>query len=180
MMRGVSALLRLLACLCLLRVAKGWIIGTKQHLACSGRLEKSPSSSPCANSYNRYAHPPLRQSRRYTLQSTSLLSSISDDAIDSTVDYAIIGAGLGGLCAGATLNTIYKRKVAVFEAHVHPGGCAHSYPRQIRVDNTTKFTCFMDSGPTILLGCSRPPYNALQQVLTAIGQPVKWIPYDGW
>jgi hypothetical protein len=39
-----------------------------------------------------------------------------------------------------------------------------------------------DSGPTILLGCSSPPFNALQQVLQAVQQDanVKWIPYTAW
>jgi hypothetical protein len=142
-------------------------------------------------------------------------SSNSNNEMDDIVDVAIVGAGIGGLCAGAVLNTLYQRSVGVYEAHVHAGGCAHAYPRRIRLlDNTAHTnnnnnnntgphtiynnnddgdnqnttvssswkTIMMDSGPTILLGCSRPPYNALQQVLIAIGQDqhVTWIPYDGW
>lgn len=41
-------------------------------------------------------------------------------------------------------------------------------------------TFTLDSGPTILLGCSSPPHNALRQVLDAIGEQVEWLPYDGW
>jgi len=37
-----------------------------------------------------------------------------------------------------------------------------------------------DSGPKILLGRSSPPFNALQQVLTAVGQVVDWMPYKAW
>jgi phytoene dehydrogenase-like protein len=92
------------------------------------------------------------------------------------VDVAIIGAGLGGLCAGAILNTLYGKKVGIYEAHYLAGGCAHAFDR--RAADGVNFT--FDSGPTILLGCSSPPFNALQQVLDAVGQKVEWIPYDGW
>lgn len=95
---------------------------------------------------------------------------------DDLVDVAIIGAGLGGLCAGAILNTLYGKKVGIYEAHYLAGGCAHAFDR--RAADGVNFT--FDSGPTILLGCSSPPFNALQQVLDAVGQKVEWIPYDGW
>lgn len=64
------------------------------------------------------------------------------------VDVAIVGAGLGGLCAGAILNTLYNKKVAVFESHYLAGGCAHAFDR--KSSNGEVFT--FDSGPTILLG----------------------------
>ena len=95
---------------------------------------------------------------------------------EQVVDVAIVGAGLGGLCAGAILNTLYNRTVGIYESHYLAGGCAHAFTRRAR--DGTEFT--FDSGPTILLGCSSPPFNALQQVLEAVGQPVDWIPYDGW
>ena len=48
------------------------------------------------------------------------------------VDVAIIGAGIGGLCAGAILNTLYNKKVGIYESHYLPGeriyvcfGCIH-------------------------------------------------------
>ena len=96
------------------------------------------------------------------------------------VDIAIVGSGLAGLCAGALLNTLYGKRVGVYESHYLAGGCAHAFERRIKgsKDNTTTFT--FDSGPSILLGCSSPPYNALRQVLNAIDQEVEWIPYDGW
>ncbi|KAI2503470.1 hypothetical protein MHU86_11018 [Fragilaria crotonensis] len=101
-------------------------------------------------------------------------TDFSDDV--DFVDVAIVGAGIAGLCAGAILNTIYGKKVGIYESHYLPGGCAHAFDRL--ASNNVTFT--FDSGPTIVLGCSRKPYNPLRQVLDAIGQSVDWIPYDGW
>mmetsp|Transcript_59803 Transcript_59803/g.66861 ORF Transcript_59803/g.66861 Transcript_59803/m.66861 type:complete len:694 (+) Transcript_59803:138-2219(+) len=106
-----------------------------------------------------------------------------DDDNDNVVDIAIIGAGIGGLAAGAILNTLYDKKVGIYESHYIPGGCAHAFDRvaQIKNNSTTsslKFT--FDSGPTILLGCSQKPFCALRQVLDAVNQSVEWIRYDGW
>lgn len=101
----------------------------------------------------------------------------SDDSNEvDEVDIAIVGAGIGGLCAGAILNTVYGKKVGIYESHYLPGGCAHAFERV--ASNNVTFT--FDSGPTIVLGCSKKPYNPLRQVLDAIGQPVEWIPYAGW
>lgn len=107
---------------------------------------------------------------------TSIRTRLPATAIDDEVDVAIIGAGLGGLCAGAILNTLYNQTVGIYESHYLAGGCAHAYDRQL----PNGATLALDSGPTILLGCSSPPFNALQQVLEAVRQPVDWIPYDGW
>lgn len=92
------------------------------------------------------------------------------------VDVAIVGAGISGLCAGAILNTVYGKKVGIYESHYLPGGCAHAFDR-VAANNVT-FT--FDSGPTIVLGCSKKPYNPLRQILDTVGQSVEWIPYDGW
>jgi len=100
-----------------------------------------------------------------------------NDSMLDQVDVAIIGAGLGGLCAGAILNTLYGKTVGVYESHYLAGGCAHAFDRKAASNGKT-FT--FDSGPTILLGCSSPPYNPLAQVLQAVNQNVEWIPYDGW
>jgi phytoene dehydrogenase-like protein len=103
--------------------------------------------------------------------------------LDDVVDVAIVGAGIGGLCAGAILNTVYHKKVAIYESHSIAGGCAHAFERTIIQNNntnTTKTTLTFDSGPTILLGCSASPYNAIRQVLEVVQQNVSWIPYDGW
>jgi len=92
------------------------------------------------------------------------------------VDIAIVGAGIGGLCAGAILNTLYNKNVGIYESHYLPGGCAHAFNRT--APNGVTFT--FDSGPTIVLGCSAKPFNPLRQVLNAVGQSVEWIRYDGW
>ena len=97
------------------------------------------------------------------------------------VDIAIVGAGIGGLCAGAILNTVYGKKVGIYESHYLPGGCAHAFDRIATIDGKkVEFT--FDSGPTIVLGCSSKPYNPLRQVLNVVGvdDQVEWIPYDGW
>ena len=101
-----------------------------------------------------------------------------DGRVAEEVDVAIIGAGIGGLCAGAILNTLYNKKVGIYESHYLAGGCAHAFER--RAENGVTFT--FDSGPTIVLGCSKEPFNPLQQVLRAVGVDgdVEWIPYDGW
>lgn len=101
-----------------------------------------------------------------------------DERLAKEVDVAIVGAGIGGLCAGAILNTLYDKKVGIYESHYLAGGCAHAFER--RADNGITFT--FDSGPTIVLGCSKEPFNPLQQVLRAVGVDgdVEWIPYDGW
>mmetsp|Transcript_62587 Transcript_62587/g.152398 ORF Transcript_62587/g.152398 Transcript_62587/m.152398 type:complete len:712 (-) Transcript_62587:40-2175(-) len=106
-----------------------------------------------------------------------------DDSSDvDVVDIAIVGAGIGGLTAGAILNTLYGKKVGVYESHYLPGGCAHAFERTVPTtkgkEPTTTFT--FDSGPTILLGCSQRPFSAIRQVLDAVCQPVNWIRYDGW
>eukprot|EP00977_Amphora_coffeiformis_P009055 scaffold2050_cov167-Amphora_coffeaeformis.AAC.9 len=99
----------------------------------------------------------------------------NDDA-EEEVDIAILGAGIGGLSAGAILNTLYGKKVGVYESHYLPGGCAHAFDRKASSNLTFTF----DSGPTILLGCSRQPFSALRQVLDAVNQNVEWIRYNGW
>jgi len=50
---------------------------------------------------------------------TFLRSTKNDD--DNIVDIAIVGAGIGGLCAGAILNTLYNKKVGIYESHYLPG-----------------------------------------------------------
>lgn len=87
-------------------------------------------------------------------QASSSLSPLAEDDVQEIpleVDIAIVGAGLGGLCAGAILNTLYNKRVAVFESHYLAGGCAHAFERKAKNGETFTF----DSGPTILLGCVR-------------------------
>lgn len=128
------------------------------------------------------------QSARHLTSTTTPQTTQEMVAWDETVDVAIIGAGLGGLCAGAVLHTVYGRHVAVYESHYLPGGCAHAFTRRnttgsTAVHNTSNSTAMytFDAGPTILLGCSRTKNpNPLQQVLHIINQTVDWIPYKSW
>lgn len=68
------------------------------------------------------------------------------------------------------------------ESHYLPGGCAHAFPRIVKGKDGEKLEFIFDSGPTIVLGCSKKPYNPLRQVLNAIGlsDEVEWIPYEAW
>ena len=144
---------------------------------------------------NRNNNPSLMTPRRPTTvlfdQSTTTddetETEIDNNHDDNVVDIAIIGAGIGGLTAGAILNTLYNKKVGIYESHYLPGGCAHAFDRVASIGSTNngtassssmKFT--FDSGPTILLGCSQKPFCALRQVLDAVNQSVEWIRYDGW
>ena len=109
----------------------------------------------------------------------------NSDAVidDDEVDIAIVGAGIGGLCAGAILNTLYNKKVGIYESHYLAGGCAHAFDRVGKHPKTGEKTVFtFDSGPTIVLGCSAKPFNPLRQVLNALGRgdEVEWLRYDGW
>mmetsp|Transcript_26471 Transcript_26471/g.57355 ORF Transcript_26471/g.57355 Transcript_26471/m.57355 type:complete len:666 (-) Transcript_26471:65-2062(-) len=115
--------------------------------------------------------------------SSNLAGDNGSGSSDDEVDIAIVGAGIGGLCAGAILNTLYGKKVGIYESHYLPGGCAHAFDRVGKNAQTGERTVFtFDSGPTIVLGCSAKPYNPLRQVLNAIGRgdEVQWLRYDGW
>ena len=57
----------------------------------------------------------------------------------------VIGAGIGGLCAGA-LCAKYGKRVTVVESHDVAGGAAHSWKR----DGYT-----FESGPSLYSGMSR-------------------------
>jgi phytoene dehydrogenase-like protein len=150
------------------------IIITLAHILCLITYCYSPAAAAFATS----------RIRRSTYLRAGDVHKIDDDKRvrveeeEEVVDVAIIGAGIGGLCAGAILNTLFNKKVGIYESHYLPGGCAHAFQR--RATNGVSFT--FDSGPTIVLGCSKEPYNPLQQVLRAVGVDslVQWIPYDGW
>ena len=111
-------------------------------------------------------------------------SSLRDEKqeIEEEVDVVIVGAGIGGLCAGAILNTLYNKKVYVMDSHYLAGGCAHAFDRLANISENKKLKFTFDSGPTIVLGCSAPPYNPLRQILNVVGlgNEVEWIRYEGW
>ncbi|KAL7581694.1 hypothetical protein ACA910_022238 [Epithemia clementina (nom. ined.)] len=161
-------------------------------------IQTRPSSRRPTVAVSRTLAPNYCSSTTYLLAQTAFppLNGIDpvqdDDTVEDNaehgesdlVDVAIIGAGLGGLCAGAILNTLYGKKVGIYESHYLPGGCAHAFTRKSSSKSGGQ-TFVLDSGPTILLGCTvqegQLP-NPLQQVLQAIGRDkdVQWIPYNGW
>jgi NAD(P)-binding Rossmann-like domain len=59
-------------------------------------------------------------------------SEQQNNDLPEVVDVAIVGAGLGGLCAGAILNTVYGKTVAIFESHYLAGGCATRSSARVR------------------------------------------------
>ncbi len=86
-------------------------------------------------------------------------------------DVVIIGSGIGGLCCGNLLASRGK-KVVICEAHVHPGGVAHSFER-----NGYKF----ESGPSLWNGLeSITNSSPLGQILYLIDEQVKVKRYKGW
>ena len=52
---------------------------------------------------------------------TFLRAFNANEEVEESVDIAIVGAGIGGLCAGAILNTLYNKKVGIYESHYLPG-----------------------------------------------------------
>src|SRR6056297_2919013 len=92
---------------------------------------------------------------RWLPRSTPPRLASTEAALHGEYDVSVIGAGIGGLCAAAVLTQVYGKRVAVCEAHYLAGGCAHAFER--RDADGTRF--IFDSGPTIVLGCSAPPFN---------------------
>ena len=97
------------------------------------------------------------------------VSAASDKSHDT--DVVVIGAGIGGLCAGA-LCAKYGLRVTVVESHDVPGGAAHSWKR----DGYT-----FESGPSLYSGMSRwPTTNPCGQVLHALDEPLPCVYYNTW
>ena len=86
-------------------------------------------------------------------------------------DVVVIGAGIGGLCAGA-LCAKYGKRVTVVESHDVAGGAAHSWKR----DGYT-----FESGPSLYSGMSKwPTTNPCGQVLHALDEPLPCVYYNTW
>lgn len=90
--------------------------------------------------------------------------------IPDRVDVAIVGAGLGGLVAGAALARAGKR-VAVFDHHYVAGGCATQFQRGGR-DARYRF----DVGLHYIGDCG--PDGAIPTILRDLGVHVDFEPLD--
>ncbi|NOY26620.1 MAG: NAD(P)/FAD-dependent oxidoreductase [Oligoflexia bacterium] len=86
------------------------------------------------------------------------------------VDVAIIGAGLGGLMAGAILS-LRGQRVAVFDGHYVAGGCATMFHRTTR-DGTYQF----DIGLHYIGDCQ--PGGKIPSLLAQVGVELDYIPMD--
>ena len=86
----------------------------------------------------------------------------------SSYDVLVVGAGIGGLTAGALLA---KRglKVLVIEQHYLPGGCASIFRRK-------GFT--FDVGASLFFGFGEQGYNPHQFVMNYIEEDITLIPMD--
>ena len=98
-------------------------------------------------------------------------TSTSAAAKSHDTDVVVIGAGIGGLCAGALLAK-YGYDVTVVESHDIPGGAAHAWKR----DGYT-----FESGPSLYSGMSKwPTTNPCGQVLHALDEPLPCVYYNTW
>ena len=84
---------------------------------------------------------------------------------EDAVDVAIVGAGIGGLTAAALLADS-GLKVAVYEAHVVPGGFCHTFQRKARRDGRPCVYRF-DAGPHDFSGVH--PGGPVNAILTRLG-----------
>ena len=79
-----------------------------------------------------------------------MASAAAERGRNTETDVAVIGSGIGGLCAGALLAR-NGYSVTVCESHVTPGGAAHGFERD---------GFHFESGPSILY---RPLGRAVEE-----------------
>lgn len=88
-------------------------------------------------------------------------------------DTIVIGSGVGGLACGA-LSAKYGDKTLVLEAHVKPGGSAHTFTR---VHEGGEFS--FEVGPSIFEGLHAPSINPLRMIIDILGEELPAKTYSG-
>jgi phytoene dehydrogenase-like protein len=90
--------------------------------------------------------------------------------VPERADVAIIGAGLGGLYAGAVLARAGK-KVAIFDGHYVAGGCATQFERPLNGGHIR-----FDIGLHYVGDCGEG--GMVPRLLDEVGAGVRWLPLD--
>ena len=133
---------------------------------------RTSASVPAASTVASRPRTRASSSNRRNIKSSRLVragAATTDKSHDTEV--VVIGAGIGGLCAGALLAK-YGKKVTVVESHDVAGGAAHSWHRD-------GFT--FESGPSLYSGMSKwPTTNPCGQVLHALDEPLECVYYNTW
>ncbi len=102
---------------------------------------------------------------------TALSNTRARAPLPATVDVAIVGAGLGGLVAGAYLARA-GRRVAIFDAHYVAGGCCTVFTRKLPGAGRAHF----DVGLHYVGDCG--PGGAIPSILADLGVDVRFRPMD--
>ena len=124
---------------------RGVIASTPVHGNMMGATMRTSASVPAASTVASRPRTRASSSNRRNIKSSRLVragAATEDKSHDTEV--VVIGAGIGGLCAGALLAK-YGKKVTVVESHDVAGGAAHSWHRD-------GFT--FESGPSLYSGLS--------------------------
>ena len=151
---------------------RGVIASTSVHGNMMGATMRTSASVPAASTVASRPRTRASSSNRRNIKSSRLVragAATTDKSHDTEV--VVIGAGIGGLCAGALLAK-YGKKVTVVESHDVAGGAAHSWHRD-------GFT--FESGPSLYSGMSKwPTTNPCGQVLHALDEPLECVYYNTW
>lgn len=151
---------------------RGVIASTSVHGNMMGATMRTSASVHAASTVASRPRTRASSSNRRNIKSSRLVragAATEDKSHDTEV--VVIGAGIGGLCAGALLAK-YGKKVTVVESHDVAGGAAHSWHRD-------GFT--FESGPSLYSGMSKwPTTNPCGQVLHALDEPLECVYYNTW